>query len=167
MPAARFPTTEIVPSPTLALIVVGWAHVVAAAAGAATTRPVGSVSVKPHPLFAASSLVFVIVKVSCDGAPTLSTSGLKDLSSWGVASRTSTLSNDASLPSSLVWPFLILMPSAEPLNSVALLPAKLPALKGSGGLVPNVGGSKVFELLSVQGSIGVVNVGVSSDPLRR
>src|SRR5580693_5823559 len=130
MPAARFPATEIVPSPALALIVVGWVQVVAAAAGAATTRPVGSVSVKAHPFFAASSLVLVIVKVSCDGAPMFSTSGLKDLSSWGVASRASTLSNDASLPSSLVWPFLILMPSWDPLNRVASLPAKLPALKG-------------------------------------
>src|SRR5271168_60872 len=165
MPAARFPATEIVAAPALALTSVGGVQVVAAAAGVATTRPVGSVSVKPHPFFAASSLVFVIVNVSCDGAPTSSTAGLNDLSSCGVASRTSMLSNDASLPSSLVCPFLILTPSAEPLNSVAALPAKLPALKGSEGLVPNFGGSKVFAFGSVHGSIGVVNVGVSRDPL--
>ena len=84
-------------------------HVVVTPGSCASTRPVGRLSVNAHPVFALSSLVFVIVKVNVLVSPTGTEVGLKDLSSWGVTSRTRMLSIAPSLPPPRPWALVILM----------------------------------------------------------
>jgi hypothetical protein len=109
------PVTEIEATPAAAVVVA--LHVPPIVAGLATTRPEGRLSVNDHPLFAASSLVFVMVNVSVETPPMGSVAGLNDLSSCGVTSRILMLSKAPSFPPPDPFAFVMRMPSVEPLNS--------------------------------------------------
>lgn len=112
-PAARLPVAWMLCAPGAAVTAPA-GQVDDPAAGFATCRPAGSLSVNDHPFLAVSSDVFVTVNVSSVVLPSGIEAAPKALSSCGLASDTRMLSKAWSLPKPEPWPLRSRSPNCDP-----------------------------------------------------